>query len=137
MDKQVDTTTPTPPAEQIEAVAAGELRYYDGSVYWKHPDGSHRGLTSEDVETINLLFKASGAEHVRGLVAKNEELRDALLDMVWQFCSNGWRLNHMFLSAGEYAFDVLGLENGMTYEEAEAASKEALSRLPEHLKAQS
>lgn len=138
-------TTPTSSAGQEEAVAGRKLQYHDGIVYWLYPDRSHRGLTSEDVETINSLFKASGAEvktrrdfndsvdlasqvnqeHIAGLVAKNDELRDALLDMVWQFCSRNDKLAHSFMSAEEHAFDVLDLDNGMTYEEAEAASKAA------------
>jgi hypothetical protein len=35
------------------------------------------------------------------------------------------------MSAEEYAFDVLDLDNGMTYEEAEAASKAALTKILE------
>lgn len=49
------------------------------------------------------------------------ELKNALFDMVWQFCSNGDKLAYSFMSAEELAFSVLGLENGMTYEEAFAA----------------
>lgn len=58
---------------------------------------------------------------------KENELREALLDMVWQFCSNGEVLSHSFMSAEEHAFGVLGLENGMTYEQAEETSKKSIT----------
>ena len=77
------------------------------------------------IPQAKAALQASGAEHIAGLVAKNDELRDALLDMVWQFCSRNDKLAHSFMSAEEHAFDVLDLDNGMTYEEAEEASKEA------------
>lgn len=42
-----------------------------------------------------------------------EELRDALLLMVLQYCTtDDGLLYHSFMSAGENAFAVLGLENG-------------------------
>lgn len=55
-----------------------------------------------------------------------DKLRDALLDMIWHFCSNGDKLSHSFMSAEEHAFGVLDLDNGMTYKEAEKASREAV-----------
>lgn len=57
--------------------------------------------------------------------AENEGLREALFDMAWQFCSRNDKLSHSFMSAEEHAFGVLGLKNGMTYEEAE---KQALQQ---------
>lgn len=66
--------------------------------------------------------------HMAGREAKArrvvETLTDALLDMVWQFCNNSDSvLSHSFMSAEENAFDVLGLETGMTYEQARTAAK--------------
>jgi hypothetical protein len=116
-------TTPTPPAGQAEAVAralaaadplSGFAICHEGKEAWHYK-----------IKQAEAAIQTSGAEHIAGLVAKNDELRDALLDMVWQFCSRNDKLAHSFMSAEEHAFDVLDLDNGMTYEEAEEASKEA------------
>ncbi len=53
-----------------------------------------------------------------------DEAINALFDMVWQFCSHNEKLSHSFMSAEENAFDVLGVDNCMTYEEAVQAIKE-------------
>jgi hypothetical protein len=111
-------TTPTPPAGQVEAVARAIYGYLGHAP-------SDGGISAEYYGAATEAIKACGAEHIAGLVAKNDELRDALLDMVWQFCSRNDKLAHSFMSAEEHAFDVLDLDNGMTYEEAEAASKAA------------
>lgn len=102
------------------------------SELWENPEDygivaiEYRALAMKLEKWIEeQSIKASGAVHIAGLVAKNDELRDALLDMVWQFCSRNDKLAHSFMSAEEHAFDVLDLDNGMTYEEAEAASKAA------------
>jgi hypothetical protein len=80
-----------------------------------------------------VAYQAGRADERAEIVAKLESsgLRNALLDMVWQFCSWDDKLSHSFMSAEEYAFDVLDLDNGMTYEEAEAASKAALTKILE------
>ena len=46
------------------------------------------------------------------------DCRDALRIMVYQYCTDGneytkeERFNHMYMSAGETAFEVLGIHNG-------------------------
>lgn len=129
MDKQNE-------AGQVEAVAEAANRFAE--IIIKNTGGHALCNTAGDIlvssrEPINIthLIKASDAGHIAGLVAKNEELRDALLDMVWQFCSRNDKLAHSFMSAEEHAFDVLDLDNGMTYEEAETASKAAINRILE------
>lgn len=119
-------TTPTPPAGQVEAVAraicsVGWPSVPSGLIWETLGEGKKDDLRKQ----AKAAIQASGAEHIAGLVAKNDELRDALLDMVWQFCSRNEKLAHSFMSAEEHAFDVLDLDNGMTYEEAESASKAA------------
>ena len=55
-------------------------------------------------ETDEIRFKAADAI---------EELQDALLLMVLQYCTtDDGLLYHSFMSAGENAFAVLGLKNG-------------------------
>ena len=90
-------------------------------------------LVGVDVESRELCLRvskdawqASRESLKQELLSKLDPLRDALLDMIWQFCSQNDKLAHSFMSAEEYAFDVLDLNNGMTYEEAEIASKAAL-----------
>lgn len=127
-------TTPTSPADQV-----GTAHVQNDTKLNPSPAGQEEAVAEALKERLNIVgsrehdwqalaqaaIKASGAEHIAGLVAKNDELRDALLDMVWQFCSRNDKLAHSFMSAEEHAFDVLDLDNGMTYEEAEAASKAA------------
>lgn len=54
----------------------------------------------------------------------NAELREALVDMVFQACEFDGVLRHTFISTYEGAFELLGLENGMTLEEAREALKQ-------------
>lgn len=72
-------------------------------------------------------FRAGVAWQKQQCDAEIARLREALLDMVWQFCSNGERLSHSFMSAEELAFSVLNLENGMTYEQAVKGSDDGRS----------
>lgn len=129
---QSDTKLNLLPAGQVEAVARAMWEAViklnpDKISFEELLDNFHKGDDSAMMffAQAEEALKASGAEHIAGLVAKNDELRDALLDMVWQFCSRNDKLAHSFMSAEEHAFDVLDLDNGMTYEEAEAASKAA------------
>lgn len=48
------------------------------------------------------------------VIERNQQLEEALLDMVVQFCQMGKEgdLCHAFMSAEENAFDVLGIEYG-------------------------
>ena len=43
---------------------------------------------------------------------RERNLEDALLGMAHQFCSDGERMQHMFMSAEELAFAVLDIKNG-------------------------
>jgi len=55
--------------------------------------------------------------------ARIAELTDALFDMVWQHCSNGEKISDDCLSSNEGAFSILGLEDGMIYDECITALK--------------
>lgn len=76
---------------------------------------SNRALVTKcDLDTsMKLTWKS--------LTDKNRALRDILEDMVWQYCSEKGILYHGYMSAGENAFDVLGLENGMNETEMQVA----------------
>jgi len=71
-------------------------------------------------DNAEFLVKASSgylsnsfAETMSQAADAIEELRDALLLMVLQYCAtDDGLLYHSFMSAGENAFAVLGLENG-------------------------
>ena len=52
-----------------------------------------------------------------------EQLEEALMLMVYQYCVTDDRLDHRYMCAGEHAFDVLGLENGESVERLEEMLK--------------
>lgn len=49
-----------------------------------------------------------------------DELRDALLDMIWQFCSKGDKLSHSFMSAEEMR--VMARSKGLKMKDACASA---------------
>jgi len=112
----------------------GRTRHYVLFKGWrKNPHGNCGTICETDclelAEEIAAALNATTrlAELEKQLAEKEAErdrLREALFDMVWQHASNNDRLFDAGLSANEHAFGVLGLENRMTYEEAE---KQALS----------
>ena len=52
-----------------------------------------------------------------------EQLEEALMLMVYQYCVTDDRLDHRYMCAGEHAFAVLGLENGESVERLEEMLK--------------
>jgi hypothetical protein len=68
---------------------------------------------------------------IRNVIKINANLKqkldvavEALEGMIWQYCGDGGkdgRIYHDYLSANQEAFDVLGLENGMNYEQRKKA----------------
>lgn len=64
-----------------------------------------------------------------------DNYRDALFDMVWQYCSNSdGKLYHSFMSCEELAFSVLGIDLGMSFDQADDASKAALHAVADKLR---
>ena len=52
-----------------------------------------------------------------------EQLEEALMLMVYQYCVTDERLDHRFMCAGEHAFAALGLQNGESAERLEQMLK--------------
>lgn len=52
-----------------------------------------------------------------------EQLEEALMLMVYQYCVTDGRMDHRYMCAGEHAFTVLGLENGESVERLEEMLK--------------
>ena len=52
-----------------------------------------------------------------------EQLEEALMLMVYQYCVTDERLDHRFMCAGEHAFAALGLKNGESAERLEQMLK--------------
>ena len=52
-----------------------------------------------------------------------EQLEEALMLMVYQYCVTDERLDHRFMCAGEHAFAALGLENGDSVDKLEKMLK--------------
>ena len=52
-----------------------------------------------------------------------EQLEEALMLMVYQYCVTDDRMDHRYMCAGEHAFAALGLENGESVERLEEMLK--------------
>ena len=52
-----------------------------------------------------------------------EQLEEALMLMVYQYCVIDDRLEHRYMCAGEHAFAALGLQNGESVERLEEMLK--------------
>lgn len=70
-----------------------------------------------ELEETNKKLKQSNKNILfvnEKVIERNQQLEEALLDMVVQFCQMGKEgyLHHTFMSAEENAFDVLDIEYG-------------------------
>lgn len=82
----------------------------------KLQEGEEYAIAASVLNRKGLFAHLTGKdvnEQFRKLEKERDELKEALGLMVYQYCVSGYdcpRLNHQYMTAGETAFRVLGLE---------------------------
>lgn len=71
-------------------------------------------LVEQNKRVIRMLGASQRRE--KAAIDRQKELDDALRGMVNQYCTYKGKLEHEFMSAGEDAFEVLGVEEGAPVE---------------------